>query len=62
MDNLIAGVVASALFLAFAVGLASSIAEPPFMIIVAIVSVMMLVDLVQAVRKEFSHKRDAGDG
>ena len=62
MDNLIAGVVASALFLAFVLGLANSIGEPPFMIIVAIVSVMMLVDLVQAVRKEFSHKRDAGDG
>lgn len=61
MDNLIAGVVSSAVFLAFVVGLANSIDEPPFMIIVALVSVMMLVDLVQSVRKEFSDKRDAGD-
>jgi len=61
MDNLITGAASALLFVAFVVGLASSIGEPPFILITAIVSVMMLVDLVQSVRKEFSEKHNARD-
>jgi ABC-type microcin C transport system permease subunit YejE len=57
MDNIITGVVSAALFIAFVVGLANSIGAPPFMLITAIVSVMMVIDLVQSIRKEFAEKR-----
>ncbi len=59
MDNLITGILSGAVFLTFVVGLAESIGEPPFMIIVALVAIMMLVDLVQSVRKGFSKDQDS---
>ena len=50
MDNLITGVLAAAVFIAFAGGLANSIGATPFIIIVVAVVGMMLVDLVQSAR------------
>ncbi len=54
MDNMITGVLSAALFIAFVGGLAESISAIPFMIIVAIVSGMLLVDLVQSIKQGFS--------
>ena len=50
MDNLITGVLAAAIFIAFVGGLANSIGAAPFIIIVVAVVGMMLVDLVQSAR------------
>jgi hypothetical protein len=54
MDNMIAGILSAALFIAFVAGLAESIKAVPFMLIVGIVSVMMLVDLVQSIKQGVS--------
>jgi len=54
MDNMITGILSAALFIAFVAGLAESIGELPFMIIVGIVSVMLLIDLTQSIRQGFS--------
>ncbi len=61
MDNMITGVLSATLFIAFAAGLAESINAIPFMIIVAIVSVMLLVDLVQSIKQGFSGKDQQRD-
>ncbi|MFV2035593.1 MAG: hypothetical protein ACC631_10905 [Halocynthiibacter sp.] len=58
MDNMITGILSAALFIAFVAGLAESIGALPFMIIVGIVSIMVLIDLVQSIKQEFSK----GDG
>ena len=50
MDNLIAGVVGVVLFLAFVFGLAQSIGALPFVVIVAIVAALALIDLWQSVK------------
>ncbi len=57
MDNLISGVLAVALFLAFTLGLAQSIGKLPFAIIVAIVCVMVLVDLWQSAREGLAEEK-----
>ena len=49
MDNLISGLLAAVVFIAFIGGLANSIGAPPFIIIVIGVAVMMLIDLAQSV-------------
>jgi hypothetical protein len=54
MDNMITGVLSALLFIAFVAGLAESIGALPFMLIVAIVSIMLLIDLVQSVKQGFS--------
>ena len=54
MDNMITGILSAGLFIAFVAGLAESIGELPFMIIVGIVSVMLLIDLTQSIRQGFS--------
>lgn len=51
MDNLISGLLAAIVFIAFVGGLANSIGAPPFIIIVTGVVIMMLVDFVQSVKK-----------
>ena len=58
MDNFITGLIAVAMFLAFVVGLADSIAALPFVIIVAIVSVMMITDFIQSAKQGFKEDRD----
>jgi 4-hydroxybenzoate polyprenyltransferase len=50
MDNIITGVIAVVIFLAFALGLAESIGELPFVLIVVAVCLMLLVDFYQSAR------------
>ena len=57
MDNLISGSIAAAIFAAFVAGLAQSIGELPFIIIVGAVIVMMLIDLKQSVVEGFAEKK-----
>ena len=61
MDNIITGVLSALLFIAFVAGLAVSIGEVPFIIIVGIVSVMVLVDLTQSIKQGFSARNRKGD-
>ena len=61
MDNIITGVLSALLFIAFVAGLAASIGEMPFIIIVGIVSVMVLVDLTQSIKQGFSARNRKGD-
>ena len=58
MDNIITGAIAVAIFLAFAGGLAESIGAVPFIMIVAIVSVMLLVDFYQSAKEGLQEERD----
>jgi Flp pilus assembly protein TadB len=51
MDNIITGSIAVAIFLAFVLGLAVSIKELPFALIVIAVCIMLLVDFYQSARK-----------
>ena len=51
MDNIIAGFINVAIFLAFIIGLAFSIKSIPFAIIVASVTVMILVDYYQSAKR-----------
>ena len=48
MDNLITGLIAVGIFLAFVLGLAVSIGSLPFIIIVVIVSGLVLVEFFQS--------------
>jgi hypothetical protein len=61
MDNMITGVLAALLFIAFVAGLAESIGALPFMLIVGIVSIMLLIDLVQSIRQGFSKSGTQSD-
>ena len=58
MDNMITGILSAALFIAFVAGLAESIGALPFMIIVAIVCVMLLVDFIQSIKAGFSSRNE----
>jgi uncharacterized membrane protein YccF (DUF307 family) len=53
MDNLITGLIAAVIFIAFVAGLAETINTIPFAIIVFAVIAMMLVDLGQSVKQGF---------
>ena len=50
MDNLISGLIAVAVFLAFTIGLAFSIGSIPFGIIIFIVSAMVLFEFIQSAK------------
>ena len=54
MDNMITSVIAAIIFIAFTAGLAESIGEGPFIVIVAIVIVMMGYDVYQSIREGYS--------
>jgi uncharacterized membrane protein len=58
MDNLITGLIAVVIFLGFAGGLAESIGEFPFVMIVIIVSCMLLVDFYQSAREGLQKDKD----
>ena len=51
MDNLITGLIAVAVFLAFVLGLANSIGAIPFTIIVLIVSAMIVTDFYKSAKQ-----------
>ncbi len=51
MDNIITGVIAIGVFLAFVLGLAGSIGTIPFTVIVLIVSALILTDFIQSAKQ-----------
>ncbi len=51
MDNIITGAISVIIFMAFVLGLAGSIGELPFVIIVVIVCAMLCTDYAQSVRE-----------
>lgn len=53
MDNMITSIFAAFIFIAFTAGLAESISEGPFIVIVAIVIVMMGIDVYQSIKAGF---------
>ena len=57
MTNIISGLFGVAVFLAFVVGLAVSIHEYPFIIIVAIVGSMAVYDFYESVRDAAKEKK-----
>ena len=58
MDNFITGLIAVVIFLAFAGGLAKSIHEIPFILIVIVVSVMLLIDFYQSAKEGLQKEKD----
>jgi 4-hydroxybenzoate polyprenyltransferase len=58
MDNFITSLIGIAVFLAFIIGLAFSIHSWPFSIIVASVSIMILVEFYQSVKKGFEEEKN----
>lgn len=58
MDNMITSIIAAVIFIAFTAGLAESISEAPFIIIVAIVILMMGIDVYQSIKEGLKEDRD----
>jgi len=58
MDNLITGLIAVAVFLAFVLGLANSIGAIPFTIIVLIVSAMIVTDFYQSAKQDTKQEKE----
>ena len=61
MDNIITGAISVIIFLLFVGGLAESIGAAPFVMIVAIVGIMLVVDFYQSAKEglEKEKKRSA---
>ena len=51
MDNIITGAIGVIIFMAFVLGLAQSIGEMPFVIIVVAVCAMLCIDFFQSTRE-----------
>ena len=51
MDNIITGAIGVIIFMAFVLGLAQSIGELPFVVIVVAVCAMLCIDFFQSVRE-----------
>lgn len=58
MDNLITGILGIAVFIAFVAGLAQSIGETPFIVIVGIVIAMAVFDFWQSARDGLREERE----
>ena len=58
MDNMITSLIAAVIFIAFTAGLANSIGELPFIIIVGIVILMMGYDVFQSIKEGLQQKKD----
>jgi F0F1-type ATP synthase assembly protein I len=56
MDNLITGLIAVAVFLAFTIGLAVSIGTLPFILIVILVAGMIITDFYQSAKAGLKDK------
>ena len=56
MDNFITGAISVLVFVLFVGGLAESIGAIPFGIIVAIVSILLIIDFVQSLKKSAQQK------
>ncbi|MDH3763944.1 MAG: hypothetical protein OEU50_23440 [Gammaproteobacteria bacterium] len=62
MDNIISGAIAVAMFLAFAGGLAESIGEIPFILIVMIVGAMLCIDFYESAKEGLQQERKKNAG
>jgi len=62
MDNIISGAIAVAMFLAFAGGLAESIGEIPFILIVIIVGAMLCIDFYESAKEGLQQERKKNAG
>mgnify|MGYP000956821812 CR=1 FL=1 len=58
MDNLITGLIAVAIFLAFVIGLAVSIGSIPFAVIVAGVTIMILIEFFHSAKQGLQEDRE----
>jgi hypothetical protein len=58
MDNIITGAIAVVIFMAFVLGLAESIRELPFVIIVVAVCTMLCIDFFQSAREGLRLEKD----
>jgi hypothetical protein len=58
MDNIITGAIAVVIFMAFVLGLAESIRELPFVIIVVAVCAMLCFDFYQSARDGLRMEKD----
>ncbi len=58
MDNLITGLIALAVFLAFVLGLANSIGAIPFTVIVVVVSAMIALDFYQSAKQGLEKEKN----
>lgn len=58
MDNIITGFIAVAIFMAFALGLAFSIKELPFVLIVVAVCGMLLIDYFQSAKEGLENEKN----
>ncbi len=58
MDNIITGAIAVAMFLAFAGGLAESIGEIPFILIVVSVGAMQCTDFYESAKEGLQQEKD----
>ncbi len=62
MDNIITGAISVAIFMAFVLGLAGSIAELPFVLIVIAVCAMLCTDYFQSVRESLQSAKQKKSG
>lgn len=62
MDNIITGAIAVVMFLAFAGGLAESIGEIPFILIVIIVGAMLCIDFYESAKEGLQQERKINAG
>ena len=62
MDNIITGAVAVVIFLAFTGGLAESIGEVPFIMIVIIVGAMLCIDFYESAKEGLEEERNRKSG
>ena len=58
MDNIITGAIAVAMFLAFTGGLAESIGEIPFILIVVIVGAMLCIDFYESAKEGLQQEKE----
>ncbi len=58
MDNIISGAISVTIFMAFVLGLAGSIKELPFVIIVIVVCAMLLTDYFQSAKESWREKTE----
>ena len=58
MDNIITGAISVAMFLAFTGGLAESIGEIPFILIVVIVGAMLCIDFYESAKEGLQQEKE----
>lgn len=62
MDNIITGAISVVIFMAFVLGLADSIKELPFVVIVVAVCAMLCTDYVQSAREGWQAEKRKKSG